>query len=180
MLSVGPADDEARLRSGLEDDHSELVRRAQLGSAAAFEQLVLRHGPNLHRYLALRLGNDGDARDTLQETLFAAWQGLPRLKQARKFWPWLVGIAAHKAADAVRHRMTVGDRELELLGQDDDSAIEIHLALGALPPHFREVLLLRYGLQLSEEEVAEVLGVRVGTVKSRSARARVALLELLR
>ena len=162
----------------LED--AELVRRAQLGSAAAFEQLVLTFGPAIHRFLALRLRNDSDARDTLQETLTAAWQGLPTLEQPAKLRPWLLGIAAHKAADAVRRRVPAADHEVELRGKEDESLLEIREAILALPPDFRDVLLLRYLLQLSEDEVAFALGIRVGTVKSRTARARSALAELLR
>jgi RNA polymerase sigma factor (sigma-70 family) len=75
--------------------------------------------------------------------------------------------------------MPAGDDDLELPGLEEEGLLEIREALFALPAHFREVLLLRYFVQLSEEEVAEALGVRVGTVKSRSARARKALLELL-
>ena len=162
-----------------EHDHAELVRRAQLGSAAAFEHLVLEFGPGIHRFLALRLRNENDVRDTLQETLTAAWLGLPSLEHPAKLRPWLLGIAAHKAADAARRRVPAPEHELELLGREDESLLEIREAILALPPHFRDVLLLRYLLQLSEEEVADGLGLRLGTVKSRCARARKALAELL-
>ena len=63
---------------------------------------------------------------------------------------------------------------------EDDNAADVLAALERLPAAAREVLLLRYLLRLSEVEVAEVLGVRVGTVKSRAARARRRLLEELR
>lgn len=159
---------------------TELVRRAQLGSAAAFEQLVLTFGPAVHRFLALRLRNESDARDTLQETLAAAWQALPSLEHPCKLRPWLLGIAAHKAADAIRTRVPAADHELEFHGREDETLFEVREAILALPPHFRDVLLLRYLVQLSEEEVAVALGLRLGTVKSRTARARAALAELLR
>ena len=164
----------------MELDEEELVRRAQLGSAAAFEQLVAARGPQLYRYLAVRLGNESDARDALQETLAAAWQGLPSLRSRSRFWSWLVGIAAHKAADVARGRALPTDRQPDAHIAGDDTAVEVREALARLPDHFRQVLLLRYLLHLSEEEVATALGIRVGTVKSRSARARKALEELLR
>lgn len=162
----------------------ELVRRAQLGSSAAFEQLASTRWPHLYRYLATRLRNDADALDALQETLTAAWQGLPQLKEPAKFWPWLAGIAAHKAADAarqirVRQVEDELDPELVIGGEDDETLLEIRAAVASLSEHFREVLLLRYVLQLSEEETAEVLRIRLGTVKSRCARARKALSEVL-
>jgi len=163
-----------------EIDEPELIRRAQLGSAAAFEQLVLTRGPYLYRYLAVRLRNEADARDALQETLIAAWQGLPNLKSASKFWPWLCGIAAHKAADAARGRSHAVLAEADAPAPPEDASLDLREAVAALPEHFRQVLLLRHLLGLSEAEVADVLGTRVGTVKSRSARARKALEVLLR
>jgi len=159
-------------------DEAELVRRAQLGSAAAFEQLVVTRGPSLYRYLAVRLPGEGDARDALQETLIAAWQGLPNLKTASRFWPWLCGIAAHKAADITRGRSHAALPEVDASASDYDLLV-VRDAIAALPEHFRQVLLLRHLLGLSEAEVAEVLGTRIGTVKSRSARARKALKDLL-
>jgi RNA polymerase sigma-70 factor (ECF subfamily) len=158
----------------------ELVRRAQLGSGAAFEQLVLTFGPAVHRFLAFRLQNESEVRDTLQETLAAAWQALPSLEHPRKLRPWLLGIAAHKAADVNRRRVPAAvDADPELEGREDETLFEIREAILALPAHFRDVLLLRFLLQLSEEEVAVALGLRLGTVKSRTARARTALSELL-
>jgi RNA polymerase sigma factor (sigma-70 family) len=161
-------------------DESELVRRAQLGSATAFEQLVLARGPQLYRYLAARLRNDADARDALQETLTAAWLGLPRLKEPSRFWPWLCGIAAHKAADAVRGRIPVSERHDEVVQFAEGDVRAIRDAVATIPEHLQQVLLLRYLVGLSEREVAAALGIRVGTVKSRSARARTAFMEVWR
>lgn len=161
-------------------DEPELVRRAQLGSSAAFEQLILTRGPFLYRYLAVRLRDESDARDALQETLISAWQGLPNLQTASKFWPWLCGIAAHKAADAARRRSHAALDEVDTHATPEDKTLDLREAVAALPEHFRQVLLLRHLLGLSEVEVADVLGTRVGTVKSRGARARKALEDLLR
>jgi len=160
-------------------DELGLVRRAQMGSASAFERLVVVRGPDLYRYLAIRLRNESDARDALQETFAAAWQALPSLRHPGRFWPWLVAIAAHKAADVARARPPASE-QVDVVGATNLDSLEIRDALDRLPPRFREVLLLRYGLELSEQEAAAVLGVRVGTVKSRGARARKALEELLR
>jgi RNA polymerase sigma-70 factor (ECF subfamily) len=159
-------------------DPDALVRRARLGSTLAFEQLVRLHGPRLHKFLVVRLGGERDARDVLQETLVAAWQALPTLEQPERFWSWLVGIAVHKAADAARARRPA-DELPDLPHHDEVELLELRRALAQLSPHLREVLLLRHLLCLSEEETAEALGVRIGTVKSRASRARRALEELL-
>jgi RNA polymerase sigma-70 factor (ECF subfamily) len=163
-----------------ETPDAELVRRAQLGSAAAFEALVVRHGGRLHRYLRVELQHEGDAHDALQESLTAAWRGLPSLRRADRFWPWLAGIASNKAADIHRRRTRTVDAESAGETHDDDLLLETREALSALPEHFRQVLLLRYLLGLSEDEAATALGVRVGTIKSRTSRARRALLEQMR
>lgn len=150
-----------------------VVERAQAGDQRAFEVLVAEFGPRLHRFLAVQVWDDGDARDALQETLLAAWQELPRLRDRTKLWPWLAGIAAHKAGDAVRRKAPAprGDR-LDRSEAADSGVVELKEAIAGLPARLREVVLLRYLLQLSEQEVARALGIRVGTVKSRAARAR--------
>lgn len=160
---------------------AELVRRAQLGSAAAFERLVELRGPGVHRYLSLELRQGPDVHDALQETLAAAWRGLPGLRDAERFWPWLVGIAANKATDALRRRSRQDAHAMPVEPEAPDGSplVELRDGLASLPGPFREVLLLRYVVGLSEEEAAAALGVRVGTVKSRTARARRALMERL-
>jgi RNA polymerase sigma-70 factor (ECF subfamily) len=180
MTRLGPStDDRVQSPPREEYDEAELVRRAQLGSTAAFEQLVLRRGQQLYRFLAVRLRDEPDALDALQESLTAAWQALPTLQNRERFWPWLVGIAAHKAADTTRRHVPAAEPTFDLLDRDQ-SVLELFDALGRLPTQFREILLLRYYLQLTEEEAAAALGIRLGTVKSRTARARAALAELLR
>ena len=94
-----------RAPSGLR--HPQSRRRVRLGGAhgdSDFETLVVPYVQRLYRFLVLRLGDERDARDALQETLLAAWQGLPRLRERDRPWSWLVGIAAHKAADSSRGR----------------------------------------------------------------------------
>ena len=121
-----------------------------------FEAFVSPYIQRLYRFLALRLGDERD-----------------------RPWSWLVGIAAHKASDSARRR----SRATELTGfeaaYEEGDTGDVLAALQRLPAPAREVLLLRYLLRLSEVEVADVLGVRLGTVKSRAARARQQLLEEL-
>ena len=143
-------------------------RRSSCGTAA-----------RLHRYLRVELRHESDAHDALQESLTAAWRGLPSLRRADRFWPWLVGIASHKAADIHRRRAAASKPSRRRRTHDDDLLLETREALSALPAQHREVLLLRYLLGLTEEEAAAALGVRVGTIKSRCSRARRALLEEL-
>jgi RNA polymerase sigma-70 factor, ECF subfamily len=180
MTASEPATVEESLAPKAARAEADLVRRAQLGSAAAFEQLVLARGPALHRFLAVRLRDDAEALDALQETLVAAWLGLPGLRDPARVWPWLCGIAVRKAVDVSRTRPPRRGEIYLAPTTTGDALVDLREAVAALPQSHREVLLLRYLLGLSEEEVAEALGIRVGTVKSRAARARKAFKEVWR
>jgi RNA polymerase sigma factor (sigma-70 family) len=149
-------------------------RSAPASADADFEALVAPYAQRLYRFLVVRLGDEREARDALQETLVAAWQGLPGLRERERPWVWLAGIAANKAADAGRRRVRTVPLDLDQPGYEQP-ATEILVALAKLPGPAREVLLLRYLLRLSEDEAAAALGVRVGTIKSRASRARLLL-----
>lgn len=160
-----------------------VVDRARQGSSEAFEELVAEFGPRLFRLLVLRLRSFDDAHDVLQETLCAAWMDLPRLRDQRKVGSWLAGIAVNKARTASRRRAGTPPSDLADLDGTDPAigtaALELKAALSEIPEVFREVLLMRYLLGLSERETARALGVRIGTVKSRTSRARTAMIDAL-
>jgi len=162
-------------------DEAATVRRAQLGSTSAFDSLVRKRGPDLYRYLLIRLGNESDARDALQETIIDAWTGLPNLRAPESCWPWLITIARRKAqATTQRKRPRVLDFDPDLLPHADESALEAWDAIVRLRPIHREILFLRYIIGLSEKEAADFLGIRVGAVKTRSLVARRELEGVLR
>src|SRR5688500_14490927 len=140
------------------------------GAPAAFESLVAPYAQRLYRFLVVRLGDEREARDALQETLLAAWQGLPQLRERERPWAWLAGIAANKAADSARRRVPVVPLPDVDSGYEHAGPSDVAAALARLPRAAREVLLLRYLVRLSEDETAAVLGVRVGTIKSRASR----------
>jgi RNA polymerase sigma factor (sigma-70 family) len=156
-------------------DDAAIVRRAQLGSASAFDSLVRKRAPDLYRYLLSRLGNESDARDALQETIIDAWTSLPNLRSPESCWPWLVTIAKRKAQAMTRKHPRAVDFDLDLLPHADESTLEVWDAIVRLRPIHREILFLRYVLGLSEREAADVLGIRVGAVKNRGLAARRAL-----
>jgi RNA polymerase sigma-70 factor (ECF subfamily) len=157
-------------------------RLAVKGDGEAFEELVEQLGPRVFRYLVIRLRSESDARDALQETLVAAWQGLHRVKNEENVLPWLFGIATHKAVDTAKARLPTDDSWLYVAGSDSfdmTSGAEIQMALMSLRADERDILLLRYVVGLSEKETSRALGIRVGTVKSRCSRARTILRGLL-
>jgi RNA polymerase sigma-70 factor (ECF subfamily) len=165
----------------------ELVERARRGDGDAFGELVLAHQRIAFRTAYLLLGNSADAEDAAQVGFVKAWQALPRFRRGAPFRPWLLAIVANEA----KNRLRAGGRRAGLLeraavetGVSGDAApspenelergeqrARLRAALGTLNDDQRLTVGLRYLLDLDEAEVAAILGVRRGTVKSRIARA---------
>jgi len=169
---------------GRPHDERELVLRAQRGDARAYEELVRPHQEIAFRVAYVITRNAADAEDAVQDALVKAWRALGRFRAGEPLRPWLLRIAANEARN---RRRSAGRRERLTLraaaspGEAAPSPEEALLAtsdrarlldaLEALPDAAREVLACRYLLDLSEDETASALDVRLGTVKSRSARA---------
>jgi RNA polymerase sigma-70 factor (ECF subfamily) len=165
-----------------------LVSLGQAGSVEALDGLARRWTPRLLRYAARVLGASADAaettRDVVQETWIGAIRGLRGLRDPAQFPAWIYGIATRKCADAIRSNMR--RRRLEAQAEAGDAArstaslateqqIDMKTAIRGLPPIHRAVLHLFYREELSVEEIASVLGIPAGTVKSRLHHAREAL-----
>ncbi len=182
-------------------DESELVTELQAGSETAFDGLVTQyHGPVYNLILGM-LGDTADAADATQEVFLKAFKGIHHFRQGSSLKTWLYRIAIH---EALNHRRwfkrhvqknisidaepeegfaRVDVQDLGATPFDQLAAQEIQVAVqGALqqvPEVFRSAVILRDLEGLSYEEVAEVLDVSVGTVKSRILRGRRALREIL-
>jgi RNA polymerase sigma-70 factor (ECF subfamily) len=160
-------------------DDRELMARAANGSAEAFAELVRRHQHGLANFFR-RLGVYTDAEDLVQETFVRIFKYRRRYRPASRFTTFLYFVARNAWRDHVR-RMTRRDRlaqgltrEAEVAAQSSpqpDAAgrgrLDLETALLGLSPKLREVVVLN-GIQgLSYQEVAEVLRIPLGTVKSR-------------
>ena len=161
----------------LEDER--IVLRCQLGERAAFDDLIRRWAAPVAAY-ARRVSQDEDAAaDLAQDIWLRAFRGIDRLREPRRFRSWLFGIAHRAFADALRRRYAtpafVSD-EIEDVADDGAGDHEdmdrMELGLAKLPPVEREVLTLFYLQELALEEIADVLAIPAGTVKSRLHRAR--------
>ena len=173
-------------------DERNIVHRAQQGDAEAFGQLVEAYQGQVYR-LALRMGlSPADAEEAAQEAFIAAWRGLPRFRGDSRFSTWLYQLATHAAIDLMRREKKykdsadVEDAVLPDTAESPQEEIErrekqetVQRALQALSPQGREILLLRYQAELGYEEIAAVLGLPNGTVKSRINRAKAQLKEAL-
>ena len=154
-----------------------LIERAVRGDVAAFEQLVEPHLTPLYRLAAAMVGPE-EARDVTQETLVNAWRELHRLHRAEKLEAWLRSILMNRARNVLRTRRRrpevayepmaghgIGHFEEPMVGLHGRWAVED--ALAELRPEERAVIVLHYLADLTHRQVAQTLGLREGTVKSR-------------
>jgi RNA polymerase sigma-70 factor (ECF subfamily) len=158
-----------------------LVVRCQLGERPAFDELIERWGGPVWKYVRRLARADHEAEEIVQDVWLRVLRGIQRLRDGSKLRAWLFGIARRTLMDRLRERYAAPALEdvdltgLPADGPPDDverELVELQQELGRLPLVEREVLTLFYLRELSLGEVAEVLGVPVGTVKSRLFRAR--------
>lgn len=126
----------------------------------------------MHQGMAFRVayvaaGERGDAEEAVQDGFVKAYRALGRFRDGAPFRPWLLRIVANEA----RNRRRSAGRRTGLALRAAERRDELLEALGRLDEHDREVLVHRFLLELGEEETAAALGIRRGTVKSRTSRA---------
>lgn len=171
-------------------EDEELLARFIRGDDAAFTELVSRHQRELFTFLR-RFVNDASAADDLfQETFLQVYRSAQSFDRSRRFRPWVYAIAANKARDYLR---AAGRRRTQSLDSpfgspdsqrshdppelnqpsaaqmlvEQDEAQRIRQVLAGLPDIYREVLTLSYFHRFAYKEISEMLGIPLGTVKSR-------------
>ena len=172
---------------------TELVRKAAAGDSDAFEQLVLSYEKPIYNLCLRMCGNAEDAMDLTQETFLKAWRSLGSFRADAAFSTWLYRLCSNLCIDHLRREQkrkvlplhvedNDGDErpldvpdpaagpEERLSAQEDRQ--QVADALQSLEPEYREALTLRVLHDLSYADIAAVLQVREGRVKSRIARAR--------
>ncbi|WP_203328991.1 RNA polymerase sigma factor [Candidatus Laterigemmans baculatus] len=179
-------------------DDGELIRLAREGEAAAFDALVRRHADRLLRMVRNLTGTLEDAEDVTQETLAAAYFKLDSFAGRSSFFTWLYRIALNKSisrrrkrriesthrgqplcdAAAVDHSDSKTDGNLERLVRDEQLE-RLRTAIAQLDPERQQVLVLRDVDARDYGEIAEILNIPKGTVRSRLHRARCDLRRLL-
>jgi len=163
------------------------------GATELLEVLINRYRQELYAFLAKFLGDATLAQDVFQETFLQIHLSKHTFNQARRFKPWLFAVAANKARDALRARKrhrTVsidaslasdrsegGGRFVDLIASGELTAAEkfsqaeaaqlVREVVATMPEHLREVLLLAYFQRMAYKDIAEIVGVPLGTVKSR-------------
>jgi len=177
----------------VEKTEQELIGRARRGSSEAFEQLMLAHQRTVYNLCLYMVKDPEEAMDLSQETFLKAWKGLKSFEGKSSFSTWLHRIANNVCIDYLRKRknekvipLTLEDGDgdemtLELpdpsplteeLAERGDLRAVIEEGLQSLTADHRSILILREIDLMSYEEIAAVLEISVGTVKSRISRAR--------
>jgi RNA polymerase sigma-70 factor, ECF subfamily len=167
----------------------DLIQRAAGGDRSAFEDLYRRYARPVFGLALRRLGDRGRAEDAVQETFASIWRSAGSYKPERgPGAPWLYAVARNAIVDRARGRIEppaeVPDEPSREPGPADRAeqswvAWRVHRALEELPEREREVITLAYWSGLSQSEVAEFLGIPLGTVKTRTRSALSRLADIL-
>lgn len=178
----------------------QLVARARAGDDKAFEQLMLDNQTRIYNLTLRMTGNPEDALDLAQEAFLNAWKGLKFFKGDSSFSTWLYRLATNACLDHLRKRKRRQDVWLpQLTDEEDDTTPDVpderyrpdtaferqerrealQQGLSQLSDEHRQVLTMRELDGLSYQEIGDLLDLEAGTVKSRIARARLALRKIL-
>lgn len=170
---------------------NECVALCKRGDNEAFAELVRRYQNRVYRFILRMTASREEALELTQETLLKAFQNLPSWQPEASFCTWLFRIASNTTMDVLRRRKLVeyvlmgDDMEFPDHGEGPESQLQtrqnhemLKIALARLPSELREILFLREFEEMPYSEISAVLGICEGTVKSRLARARLALLSV--
>lgn len=187
-------------KEGIGLTEQELVARAKAGDQEAFEQLVLDNQNRVYSLTVRLVGDREEGADLAQEAFFKAWQGLSSFQGESSFSTWVYRLATNVCIDCLRRRkrrrevedaVSLDDEEAGWAepvdwSQDPQRQLEraelsraVSRGLEALPEHHKNVLVMRELSGLSYQEIGRALELDMGTVKSRIARARLALRKIL-
>ena len=170
----------------------ELLRRYAAGDEEAFRLLISQYKDSVYAFLRRFLSQQDMIDDVFQETFMQLYVSRDTFDQSRPLRPWLFTIAANKAKDALRRMQRVDSANLGSMFDSDDHSIDdvlntldydthmpyddlvrdetatsVKRTISRMPAKLREILILAYFHKFSYAEIAGILGIPVGTVKSR-------------
>jgi RNA polymerase sigma-70 factor (ECF subfamily) len=168
-------------------DDTELNTRFRLGDEAAVREVYARYGGAMFAVAMSMLGNRDLAAECVQQSFVKAWRSSQAFDPDRELRPWLATITRRVAIDIYRReartrsepRDEIDDTVVPIAFERTWEAFEVRAALDQLPHDEREVMRLNHFEGFTHSEIASTLGVPIGTIKSRSARAHRRLASLL-
>ena len=152
------------------------VKRCQRGDRNAFEEIFRLYQPRLRYYIRCLDHSSANTDDLLQDVWMKVIKKIGTLKDVRAFTAWLYRITRNEVMSKLRLKepfVGLSDEHLDIRVQvdepafNDEDAVRVHQALKKLKAHHREVITLSFLEQMTYKQIAELLGIRVGTVKSR-------------
>ncbi len=174
-------------------DEKKCIRKATKGDAHAFEELVIRYQGQVYNLCLRMTGNPEDAADMTQEAFLKVWKHLDGFQFDAAFATWLYRLASNCCLDFLRSQKRRPTVSLTVENEEDGEQImdvadaqptpeeaaisneekeQLHLAMSQLDDEQRQILTLRVVNDLSYADIAEILEIKEGTVKSRLSRAR--------
>ena len=181
MVDVRDRDLEVEPAAVAADRERRLVADARGGDVHAFAQLVERYGPPVHALCLASTLDHAEAEDLVQEVFTAAWCGLARFRGSAAFSTWLFAIARNACVDRSRRRrarpaaVPLEAAESLTTAEPDARRADVVAAAARLSLPLRRAVLLRDLHGLAYEEIAELEGIPLGTVRSRIADGRARL-----
>jgi RNA polymerase sigma-70 factor (ECF subfamily) len=166
-----------------ENEHA-LILRCQQGDLAAFEELYRRYAPRLLATAWRLLDTREDAEDAVQEAMLRAWRGIGRFRRDAAFGTWLCRIVINASYDRLQGRRRAAHVDVEEIGEipaEDDAELRVQLrqAIAGLPPRMKACFVLFAQEGFKQREIAEMLGLKEGTVKVQVFEAKARLREAL-
>ncbi len=171
---------------------AELLERYAAGDEAAFAEIIARYKDGLYAFLRRFLNHQDMIEDVFQETFLQLFSSRDSFDTSRALRPWLFTIAINKARDALRKQQRTAATSLGTLSEPaemsisdavntltsfqvtpydevtkEETALQVRNIISAMPENLREILVLAYFEQFSYKQMADILGIPIGTVKSR-------------
>lgn len=172
-----------------------LIQKSIRGDVDSFEQLISQYMRYVYTLALRMMGNEADAEDMAQEALIKAFRSISSYREEAKFSTWLYRITVNVCKDALRARKQTFSYDVETVpayAHASDSRYDplaayeekeqkkmVHAAIGKLPAEGRTIIVLRELMGHSYEDIAVILDIPVGTVRSRISRSRNALKHIL-
>lgn len=183
------------------NEEKELIVHIKQGDIHAFEILITKYEKQIYNLCKHMLLDEGMAEDAVQEICVKIWKEISRFEEKAKFSTWVYRISVNQCIDIIRKikrknetslvkENKLENEEWQMEIEDQDGNIEekmesyelkkiLEEALSQLKPQYRAICILRDINDYSYEEIASILGISIGTVKSRISRARQALKKIL-
>ena len=156
----------------------ELIEKAKKKDEEAFTELILKIQKDLYSIARIRLNNQDDICDVVQETMIIAYKDLSKLKEDKYFKTWIIRILINKCNQTYRNKhkwmISFEDNEMEkyLIKKDKTDKLDFDILIRHLNKQEKTIMKLYYYLEYTTKEISGILKIREGTIRSKISRAK--------